>query len=71
MQLKKQININTYNAGIYLKVIQNAVVNPDFNNEGAYGHVNMSAKDGVITLDLICHTGFRNDEQLEDMEAII
>ena len=44
---------------------------PDFNNEGAYGHVNMSANDGVITLDLICHTGFRNDEQLEDMEAII
>ena len=44
---------------------------PDFNNEGAYGNVNMSAKDGVITLDLICHTGFRNDELLENMEAII
>ena len=30
---QKQINVNTNNADIYLKVIQNAVVNPDFNNE--------------------------------------
>ena len=44
---------------------------PNFNNEGSHGHVNMSAKDGVIALDLVCNTGFRNDEQLEDMEAII
>jgi len=28
-----QINVNTNNTDIYLKVIQNAVVNPDFNNE--------------------------------------
>ena len=30
---QKQINVNTNNADIYLKEIQNAVVNPDFNNE--------------------------------------
>ena len=30
---QKQINVNINNADIYLKVIQNAVVNPDFNNE--------------------------------------
>ena len=44
---------------------------PNFNNEGSYGHVNMSAKNGVITLDLVCQSGFRNEEQMEDMEAII
>ena len=30
---QKQISIYKNNAGIYLKVIQDAVVNPDFNNE--------------------------------------
>ena len=45
--------------------------NPNFNNEGAYGSVKMSAHDGVITLDLMCNSGFSNEEHLLSMEEII
>ena len=44
---------------------------PNFNNEGSYGSVNMSVTDGVITLNLECNVGFQDTEQMADLEEII